>query len=482
MRVLIRQIPLPIRPEAVFHHGMRNEPYAFWLDGNLPVEGLSRWSFLGMRPRFLIKASRGMTRIIGHGRTETVGGNPFEAFRSVWDRFRLASTEHGEFPFIGGFVGYFGYEMNRYVEKVPADLPNPVGNPESYWMFFDRVVIWDQIRQKAYLARILTEDERMDRVREEMDRETEQILLWSELPLPEPPEAADIASGEGESRFTQSETKESYLEKIRKIQEFIGRGEIYQACFTHQTVAGISAHPFDLYRILRRINPSPFSSYLRMGNLAVCSSSPERFLKKDPSGILETRPIKGTRRRSPDPREDQAGIEDLLNSVKDRAENVMIVDLARHDLGRVSETGSVRVPELFRVESYATVHQLVSIVEGRLRSGLSPVDAIKAAFPGGSMTGAPKIRAMEILHGLETVARGIYSGGLGYLDVRGSFDLSMVIRTVICREGRAWFHVGGGIVADSDPEAEYRESLDKAVALKKAILLTEKAFAGSGQK
>jgi aminodeoxychorismate synthase component I len=276
-----------------------------------------------------------------------------------------------------------------------------------------------------------------------------------------------------EEPIGQVESYDSYCRKIAAIQEHIARGDIYQACFTHQLFARLDVHSFELYRVLRRINPAPFSAYIRFGDLAVASSSPERFLKLGHERRLESRPIKGTRPRGRDEAEDQSLIADLKTSEKDRAENVMIVDLVRNDFGKVCETGSVYVPALLKVESYATVHQLVSIVEGRLRKDVSPLQAIRAAFPGGSMTGAPKIRAMEILHQLEPVARGIYSGGLGYLDVRGRFDLSMVIRTLICRNGQVFFHVGGGIVADSKADLEYQESMDKAFALKKAISLAK---------
>ncbi|WP_124726521.1 aminodeoxychorismate synthase component I [Staphylospora marina] len=471
MEILLRPIPGDVRPESVFVHVMSRRPYAFWLDGNLPAEGLARWSFLGADPRFLVEVRDGTTRVVHRDRKEILDGNPFDAIKDIWNRFRTDGVSYGDIPFIGGFVGYFGYEMNRYAESVPAGLPDPVGAPDSFWMFADRVLIWDQKLRKAWLSRILLGGEDRKSAERDMERDVEAILRASARPLPEVPgHSRDDASAEV-GMFAGMETRETYLEKIARIKEHIAAGDIYQACFTHPFSCVLHADPFELYRVLRAVNPAPFSCFLRMGDLAVCSSSPERFLKLGANGLLETRPIKGTRRRSGDEAEDRARAEELRASVKDRAENVMIVDLARHDLGKVSASGSVIVPELFRIESYATVHQLVSVVEGKLAEGVHPVDAIRASFPGGSMTGAPKIRAMEILHELETVKRGIYSGGLGYLDVRGNFDLSMVIRTVVCREDRAWFHVGGGIVADSDPDDEYRESLDKAAALKRAILL-----------
>ncbi|MBA4543370.1 MULTISPECIES: aminodeoxychorismate synthase component I [Thermoactinomyces] len=462
MKWIIREIPFKVRPEHVFAHLYRDEPYAFWLDGNRLAPGLSRYSFMGANPSFLVRVQSGKIEWIHQNTVQADTGDPFQAIQKLLDEHQTPAGTGKPFPFIGGLVGYFGYEMNRFIEKLP-DLPeDPTQAPVSWWMFADQVLIYDQLEGKSYLSKRVNDSDG----EKDLEQWLSAVKRASDTPLPEP----DISPAEGSTPFAQVESYDSYCRKIRRILGEIAAGNIYQACFTHQLSADFSGHPFDLYRILRRINPAPFSAYLRFGDLFVLSTSPERFLKLE-GRRLESRPIKGTRPRGRSAEEDDALVLDLKSNEKDRAENVMIVDLVRNDLGKVCETGSVRVSELLKVESYATVHQLVTVVEGRLKPDVPALEAIRAAFPGGSMTGAPKIRAMEILHDLEPVARGIYSGGLGYLDVRGGFDLSMVIRTIIVREGKAFFHVGGGIVADSDEQLEYQESMDKALALKKAILL-----------
>jgi aminodeoxychorismate synthase component I len=271
-------------------------------------------------------------------------------------------------------------------------------------------------------------------------------------------EAADAGPG-----------RDVYAGRVRSILDEIERGGVYEVNLTQRMSTPWQGDPLALYAALRRESPAPFAAYLELPDVCIVGSSPERFLKAGSDGHVESRPIKGTRPRGADPDRDAALAEELVTSPKDRAENLMIVDLVRNDLGRVCRPGSVRVPELMQVEAYATVFQLVSTVVGRLREGCDGVDLVRACFPPGSMTGAPKIAAMRIAGALEPVRRGIYSGALGHLDVRGGLDLSVVIRTWLVKKGRAYLHVGGAVVADSDPDAEYDESLDKARALQSAL-------------
>ena len=260
-------------------------------------------------------------------------------------------------------------------------------------------------------------------------------------------------------------THRGYLNAVAKVREYIVAGDIFQANLSQRFQAPLREPPFDLYRRLRRRNPAPFAAYLAFDEVTVLSASPERFLRLDPDGQVETRPIKGTRPRGLGPMHDAALGRALAESVKDRAENVMIVDLLRNDLSRVCRPGSVRVPELFALEQHPTVHHLVSTVLGDLEPGADAVDLVRAAFPGGSITGAPKVRAMEIIAELEPTRRGVYCGSIGYLSATGAMDTSIVIRTFVLRDGELYFQAGGGIVADSDPELEYRETLDKAAGL-----------------
>jgi len=265
-------------------------------------------------------------------------------------------------------------------------------------------------------------------------------------------------------RVASNFTREAYLAAIRRAKEHIAAGDIYQVNLSQRLSAPLATTPFDLYRRLTRTNPAPFSAYFETPEAAIVSCSPERFLQVRGREV-ETRPIKGTRPRGETPAEDARLAAELLASEKDRAENVMIVDLERNDLGRVCEYGSVHAPELFAVESYATVHHLVSTVRGRLHPNANAVDCLRASFPGGSITGAPKVRSMEIIEELEPTRRGVYTGAIGYLCFSGDMDLNIVIRTLVVKDGVAHFQVGGGLVADSDPDAEYQETIDKAQAL-----------------
>jgi aminodeoxychorismate synthase component I len=275
----------------------------------------------------------------------------------------------------------------------------------------------------------------------------------------------EVASTEFQSGFTRSE----YLQAVERVRQYILTGDIFQANLSQRFEAPWPGDPFEFYRRLTAANPAPFAAYFQGDGYTIASASPERFLRVDPDGQVETRPIKGTRRRGETPAEDRRLADELLASAKDRAENVMIVDLLRNDLSKVCRPGSVDVPALCALESHPTVHHLESIVTGRLEEGRSAADLLRAAFPGGSITGAPKVRAMEILAELEPVARGVYCGAIGWLSVTGAMDTSIAIRTVTLQGGRATFHAGGGIVADSAPALEYQETLDKAAGIRRAF-------------
>jgi para-aminobenzoate synthetase component 1 len=362
---------------------------------------------------------------------------------------------------LGGAVGYFGYELAAGFEPVTLRALDDLELPDLCWLFVDRLLAFDHLEGRIRSIGLgFAADP--DLARERASRAASRPLSTAATPLPP---ARRAAASDGSARFDEA----SYLKAIARAKEHIEAGDVYQVCLTRRSDLVFNGDPWHLYQRLRRKNPAPFGAYLALDDVTLLSCSPERFLSLSSDRRVESRPIKGTRPRGADPVSDREEQRSLRDSEKDRAENLMIVDLVRNDLGRVCETGSVRVPELMRLESYATVFQMVSTVQGRLRCDRDVFDLVRAAFPPGSMTGAPKLAAMAILDRLEPVRRAIYSGALGFLDLRGGTELCVVIRTVFLKDGRAYLHSGGGIVADSCPAAEWRETEDKARALLAAL-------------
>ncbi|MDP2954295.1 MAG: aminodeoxychorismate synthase, component I [Chloroflexota bacterium] len=461
---LIREIPVPPTAAQAFE-AFKDRPFCFFLDSGMDSQRLGRFSFLGSDP-FLVMKSRGreIDLLLGD-RERRISGNPFQVLGKLLDQYRIPSPP-AEVPLLGGAVGYLSYDLCHFVERLPGRARDDLLLPESYFGFYDALVAWDHLLGKAYLISTgLPETGPAQRRRaearlEEMGsrlRATGSVAEASWSPQISPPP-------ELHSNFTH----QAYVKAVERAREYISAGDIYQVNLSQRFEAPLSLAPYELYRYLRRINPAPFAAYLGFPEVAVVSSSPERFLRLHGDRV-ETRPIKGTRPRGSTPEEDRALARELLHSPKDQAEHVMIVDLERNDLGRVCQYGTVRVSELMALESYATVHHLTSTVEGKLRPDRSTMDLLQACFPGGSITGAPKVRSMEIIDELEPTRRSVYTGAIGYLSFNGDLDLNIAIRTILIKEGRAYFQVGGGIVYDSDPEAEYQETLDKARALIQAL-------------
>jgi para-aminobenzoate synthetase component 1 len=470
-----RRLPEGLEPLAALE-ALRADGGAWLLESALPGHPLSRFSFAGADPYAVL---RGWARPVGP-RVEISCTRDARPDLSVGRSVRSVATlealrellpppPHGApdgLPFAGGAVGWLGYELAQDMEGISLRAADDLGLADSVWLLVDRLVAFDHHADEVWALGLgFARDGAAARGRAE--RATEELAGRLEGAAAASPRAAapgarpvDVCSGFDES---------SYSKAVEAIREQIALGRVYQACLTQRQEAAFEGDPLDLYRALRARNPAPFAAYLELPEVAVVVSSPERFLRVSSDGAVESRPIKGTRPRGTTQEEDDALRRALLASEKDRAENLMIVDLVRNDLGRVCRSGSVRVPELFRLEAFATVHQMVSVVEGRLRPDLDALDAVRAAFPPGSMTGAPKLAALEVLDALEPVRRGVYSGALGYLDARGGLDLCVVIRTLLVCQGRALLHAGGGVVADSHPLAEYRESLDKARALLDAL-------------
>jgi para-aminobenzoate synthetase component 1 len=402
------------------------------------------------------------------GRYALVAADPAIMLEADWrDAFPRLEHLYADLPVIEspagwplgpGLIGAFGYELRRAVERLPSRHPREAGPADLLVGLFDTVVVFDLVdRRAAIIAADLAAGRPSPGAR--ADRLAARLVQVSALP------PVDWRAGSG---WTPERSPEAYAAQVARVLDYIRAGDIYQANFTQRWLAprpdGVD--PLTLYRRLRALSPAPYAAMIEDGHgNAILSASPERFLSLSPDGTIDTRPIKGTRPRGSTPAEDQALAAQLAASAKDRAENLMIVDLLRNDLGRVAQTGSVTVPELHALHSFASVHHLVSTIRARLRPGLSPIDLLRATFPGGSVTGAPKIRAMEIIDELETARRGIYCGAIGRIGLDRSMELSIVIRTLTVTRDRVIAQAGGGIVADSDPAGEYEEALTKAWAM-----------------
>ncbi|AJE81270.1 Para-aminobenzoate synthase [Streptomyces albus] len=460
-RLHVRELAGAVDTEAAFQELYADSAHAFWLDSARVEEGLSRFSFLGDGSGPLAETVRYRT---GEGLVVVDAARPSVHRESVFDYLKRELTRREieapplPFDFTGGYVGYFGYEL-----KADCGSPNAhtARTPDAVWLFADRFLAVDHAARRTYLL-ALSEGPDTGAATRWLERTAARLAALG--PLDEPPA---VASGPVEPRLAHG--REAYVRAVQASQDHLHAGESYEVCLTNSADFPAYDSGWETYRRLRRLNPAPYAAFLHLGDLDVACSSPERFLTISPGGTAETKPIKGTAPRGATPAEDEAARRELVSSAKTRAENLMIVDLLRNDLGRVCEVGSVEVPVLMAAESYATVHQLVSTIRGRLKPGADAVDCVRACFPGGSMTGAPKLRTLEIIESLERRARGIYSGSLGYLSCNGAADLNIVIRTMV-RTGDRWeLGAGGAIVLDSDPVDEYEEMLLKADAPARAL-------------
>jgi para-aminobenzoate synthetase component 1 len=351
---------------------------------------------------------------------------------------------------------------------LPEKAADDLQLPECCFGFYDLVLAFDHVSNKVYVVSTgfpeVEENRRILRARERMEEFKGKLREFSARPR----RKFSQRQARGQTEYLGNFTHDGYVRVVEKARQYIIEGDIFEVNLSQRFEAELTRSPWELYLRLREINPAPFAAYLEFDEVAIVSSSPERFLKLSGDRV-ETRPIKGTIRRGKTPEEDRANAAELLGSAKDRAENMMIVDLERNDLGRVCRFGTVKVTELAILETYPTVYHLTSTVIGQLREGVSRIDLLKATFPGGSITGAPKVRSMEIIEELEPTRRSVYTGSLGYLSFNGDIDLNIVIRTFLIKGRRAYFQVGGAVVYDSDPEAEYQETLDKGLALFRAL-------------
>ncbi len=435
---------------------LRGRPQLAWLDSALPHSRYGRWSIVASSPRWTLTArGRRLCRTTGDAVTE-FDGDPIEALAAA-----IAAEQRDwpgparlELPFAGGAIGYLGFELARHIERLPATTVDDVGAPDLAFGWYDAALVWDGQERRGWLVGLV------DGVRE---------LRAALEAAPEPLEPPCSPAAARAACLRSNMSRASYLARVAAARRYIEAGDIYQVNLSQRFSAPLPAPGFEVYRRLRRVSPAPFAAYIAApGVVEVLSSSPERQLLSD-GDHLETRPIKGTRPRGRDAAEDARLAAALRVSAKDAAEHVMIVDLERNDLGRIAAVGSVAVPEFAALETYANVHHLTSTVVARRRPGVGLAETLRAVLPGGSISGAPKIRALEIIDELEPTVRGVYTGAIGYVSAHGRSDLNVAIRTLTVARGHAHAHVGGAIVHDSDPEAEYRETLDKARGMARAL-------------
>jgi len=426
--------------------------YSFLLESVEGGERLARYSFIGTEPSLVLR---------------TGDENPVDPLNLVEKEFaQLRPVSIADLPrFHGGMVGYLSYEVARHFERLPCPDQDPQGLPESVLMLADTLLVFDHITHKIKVVSHIHLDGDVDAAYREATCKIDDLVYRLEQPIhSKTPKSAPPNRSEMSSNFSQAE----FEAIVSQAKEYIYAGDIIQAVLSQRLARRTYANPFAIYRALRSINPSPYMYYLHLGDFYIAGASPELLVRVE-DGIVSTHPIAGTRPRGKDVTEDLALGEELKGDDKERAEHIMLVDLGRNDIGKISEPGTVEVTQLMDLERYSHVMHLVSHVQGKLRAGLSQFDALRSCFPAGTVSGAPKIRAMEIIAELEKEKRGPYAGAVGYLDFSGNLDTAIAIRTIVIKDNIAYIQAGAGIVADSVPEREYQESLNKAQALLAAI-------------
>ena len=457
-----------LTPVSAFLAIAEKESHAFLLESVERGEQIGRYTFLGVRPYMRVRAHAGKVEIERERRRETVTENVFQVVKRLLHEHCPASFP-GLPPFTAGAVGYFAYDVVRQLEKIGEHAKDDLSLPDAELMFFDRLLAFDHLRHQIHI--VAAADVSRENPRRAYDRAVRDIAaLERKLAAGLSPRLwrRPKKAGLGKLKIHAGTRREDYLRIVERCKEYIAAGDIFQVVPSQRFdfVPGVA--PFDLYRALRQVNPSPYLYFLRSGNTHILGSSPEMLVRVT-GRKLEYRPIAGTRPRGRDGAEDVRLEQQMRNDEKERAEHVMLVDLGRNDLGRVSEYGSVNVKDLMYVERYSHVMHLVSALEGRLRKGLDALDAFAACFPAGTLSGAPKVRAMQIIEELESTRRGIYGGSVLYADFAGNLDSCIGIRTMLMQGKKAYLQAGGGVVADSNPASEFQESVNKAQALLRAV-------------
>ncbi len=462
-------------PVSAFLKVAHEQPYAFLLESVHGGEKWGRYSLIGLEPSalFIANGRRVEIRNLPHGKGQIVEDcDPVQLLKSFMSHYQPVHV--GDLPrFHGGAVGYFAYDMVRCFEQIPDRHPNGLGTPDALFMLTDLTLIIDNLYSKLKVVAnvFIEENASLDTLYHQAVARIDAVVKRLQECVPQPPSLMPLAPVQ-ESDFVHETSKEQFEAAVRKAKEYILAGDIFQVVLSQRLSIPFPYPPIALYRALRSTNPSPYLFFLRLGGFSIVGSSPEILVHQE-GRTATLRPIAGTRRRGEDAAQDLALEAELLADPKERAEHIMLVDLGRNDLGRVAVTGSVKVTEQFTIERYSHVMHIVSNVEAELKPGLDAFDLVAATFPAGTVSGAPKIRAMEIIDELELSRRGPYAGAVGYISFSGNMDLAITIRTAVIQAERLYVQAGAGIVADSQPEREYEETLEKARAVLRAVQLVQ---------
>ena len=457
-------------PISLFKRFENNE-YCFLLESVEGGEKWARYSFIGKDPFLIVKSYKDTTEISDRdGNKLLEKGNPVEIIKKLMEKYKGLNLPN--LPrFNGGAVGFFGYDIIRFYEHLPDVPVDDLELPECHFLFVDEVLAFDHLKQKIHIIVNLHVDDNIERsyytVTDRIKKIYKEIsdTRWK---LNDTSQVQHTLSNDFYSEFTSNVTKEEYCNMVRKAKEYIKNGDIFQVVLSQRFCVKTTQDPFNVYRAIRTINPSPYMYYLKFKDYTIAGSSPEMLVRVE-DGTVETCPIAGTRKRGETKEEDEANERDLLSDEKEIAEHVMLVDLGRNDIGKVSKFGTVKIQNFMHIEKYSHVMHIVTNIQGELREDKTPFDALMSVMPAGTLSGAPKIRAMEIIDELENVKRGPYGGTIGYLSFNGNLDSCITIRTIIFKDGKAYIQAGAGIVADSIPEKEFEECINKGKALLKAL-------------
>lgn len=463
-------------PLSVFKK-LGNQPYSYLFESVEGGEKWARYSLIGLPASTVIKVFNNEIQIWEDGKIteKLISEDPLKFLEEYQENIKVKVNE--ELPgFTGGLVGYLGYDCIRYIEPrlSQSNLPDPLGTPDALFMLSEEVAVFDNLNNKLHLIVLSKSESKEDitsaneRLKELSDKLLTPLALNNTEEINSPVTEKDFVSGFGEKEFKES---------VEKIKEYIRAGDVMQVVCSQRMSVPFTSDPVELYRSIRHLNPSPYLYYLNLEEFHIVGSSPE-ILARLENGEVTVRPIAGTRRRGKDDMDDIAMEEDMVNDPKEIAEHLMLIDLGRNDIGRIAEPGTVEVTQRFGIERYSHVMHMVSNVRAKLRKGLKSMDVFRATFPAGTLSGAPKIRAMEIIDEFEPVKRGIYGGAIGYFSWQGNMDMAITIRTAIIKDEVLYIQAGGGFVADSDPELEWKESLNKGRAIFKAVEMVQQKLKG----